>query len=64
MIKLKTTSGGVDLTTQVQTAKGDKGGYYIPSVDEQGNLQWTPSEAGLPAVDGANIVGPQGKGIG
>lgn len=31
------------------------GSYYIPALDEEGNLTWTPSRAGMPAVAGANI---------
>ena len=40
---------------------GGSGGYYAPSVDNEGNLTWTESKADMPAVDGANIQGPQGK---
>ena len=39
---------------------GADGGYYQPSVDSAGNLSWTASKSGMPAVDGANIRGPQG----
>lgn len=60
-IKLKTNKPNLDLTAYVgQTIKGDKGGYYTPEVDELGNLSWTASEAEMPAVEGANIQGPQG----
>ena len=41
-------------------ADGEDGGYYTPSVDTVGNLTWTPSKAGMPAVEEANIRGPQG----
>ena len=40
---------------------GEDGGYYSPSVDADGNLTWTTSKTDMPAVDGANIKGPQGK---
>ena len=40
---------------------GGSGGYYAPSIDDEGNLTWTASKTGMPAVDGANIKGPQGK---
>lgn len=40
---------------------GEAGGYYAPAVDADGNLSWTASKADMPAVDGANIKGPQGK---
>ena len=39
---------------------GEDGGYYAPSVDDAGNLTWTASKTGMPAVDGANIKGPKG----
>ena len=39
---------------------GADGGYYQPSVDSAGNLSWTASKSGMPAVDSANIRGPQG----
>lgn len=41
-------------------AKGDKGGFYTPSVDEAGNITFTPSDSDMPAVEGANIMGPSG----
>lgn len=40
---------------------GEAGGYYTPAVDAAGNLTWTASKTGMPAVDGANIKGAQGK---
>lgn len=39
---------------------GEDGGYYQPSVSEAGELTWTASKAGMPAVAGANIMGPAG----
>lgn len=39
---------------------GEGGGYYIPSVDADGNLTWTASKVGMPEVAGANIKGPKG----
>ena len=39
---------------------GEDGGYYAPSVDDEGNLTWTASKTDMPAVDGANIKGPKG----
>lgn len=35
--------------------------YYIPSVSKDGILTWTPSEPGMPAVEAALIIGPEGK---
>ena len=48
----------VELENKVDS--GGSGGYYAPSVDDDGNLTWTASKAGMPAVDGTNIKGPQG----
>ena len=39
---------------------GEDGGYYMPSVDSEGNLSWTASKADMPSVPGTNIQGPQG----
>ena len=41
-------------------ADGEDGGYYTPSVNDDGNLSWTPSKADMPTVQGANIKGPKG----
>ena len=41
-------------------ADGENGGYYSPSVDQSGNLTWTPSEDDMPPVAGTNIKGPKG----
>lgn len=48
------------LVIQKDMLKGDDGGYYIPSVDEDGNLIWTPSQDDMWAVEGANIKGAKG----
>lgn len=58
MIQLKGKSGNVDLTQKIM--KGDDGGYYIPHVDENGNLTWTPTDADMIAAEVANILGPIG----
>ena len=57
-IKLQEKNGAIDLTKKM--FKGDDGGYYVPSVDEEGNLTWTPSEEDMEAVEAANIRGPRG----
>ena len=44
----------------VSGSAGEDGGYYQPSVSESGELTWTASKAGMPAVAGANIKGPAG----
>ena len=52
----------VELENKVDSGGGGgSGGYYAPSIDDEGNLTWTASKTGMPAVDGANIKGPQGK---
>lgn len=44
----------------VSGSAGEDGGYYQPSVSASGELTWTASKAGMPAVAGANIMGPAG----
>ena len=39
---------------------GEDGGYYTPSVTDNGDLIWTASKADMPTVTGANVKGPQG----
>ena len=46
--------------TGPQGPTGPAGGYYTPAVDASGNLTWTASETGMPALQGTNIKGPQG----
>lgn len=58
MIQLKTSNGNVDLSQKLM--KGDDGGYYIPAVDKDGNLTWTPSEEYMEPINPANILGPAG----
>jgi hypothetical protein len=41
--------------------EGSSGGYYVPTVDADGNLTWLASEEGMPEVEGANIKGPKGE---
>ena len=40
---------------------GEKGGYYKPTVSEDGDLSWTPSDSAMPPVETTNIKGPEGK---
>lgn len=63
-------SGGTTGQVLTKTASGQSwqdapegadGGYYSPAVDTSGNLTWTASKTGMPAVSGTNIRGPQGK---
>lgn len=58
-IKLTSDSGAINLAQKMM--KGDDGGYYVPAVDDKGNLTWTPSEEDMPAVEGSNIAGPSGE---
>lgn len=39
---------------------GEDGGYYKPAVSESGELTWTASKSGMPAVASSNIMGPAG----
>lgn len=61
-LKLKANNGNLDLSTDIgRLIKGDDGGYYIPAVDEEGNLSWVATEDYMPAIEGSNIKGPQGE---
>ncbi len=42
-------------------ADGEDGGYYQPAVNASGDLTWTASKSGMPAVSGVNIKGPAGR---
>ena len=44
----------------VSGSAGEDGGYYQPTVSESGELIWTASKSGMPAVASANIMGPAG----
>lgn len=59
MIKLITKDNGA-LNLAQKLAKGDDGGYYIPTVDANGNLSWQPTKEDMIAAMVANILGPQG----
>ena len=52
---------GADGAPGAQGPAGENGGYYSPAVDISGNLTWSASKEGMPAVSGANIRGPQGE---
>lgn len=39
---------------------GEDGGYYTPSVSENGDLSWSPSQEDMPEISPVNIRGPQG----
>lgn len=42
-------------------ADGEDGGYYQPSVSQNGDLSWSASKTGMPVVETVNIRGPQGE---
>ena len=43
-----------------QGGPGTTGGYYVPSVSENGLLTWEASDPDMPEVPSADIMGPQG----
>ena len=57
-VKLGGSAGSVSLAQQMM--KGDDGGYYFPSVDENSNLSWVASEEGMPIPSTVNIKGDKG----
>lgn len=62
MIELITKNGSINLTKPTGGGiAGEDGGYYIPFVDENGNLSWQASEPDMPPVEAVNIKGPQGN---
>lgn len=44
-----------------EVGKGPPGGYYTPSVADDGTLTWSASQTDMPPVPQANIRGPQGE---
>lgn len=46
--------------SEINVIKGDDGGYYKPTVSDDGVLSWTPSEVGMPPIESANIRGVKG----
>ena len=44
------SNDGVNWRLMAVGSKGDKGGYYAPSVSDDGVLTWSASESGMPAV--------------
>lgn len=60
MIQLKTKSANINLGSDMKILRGDDGGYYIPSIDEAGNLSWTPTEKDMEIPEAVNIKGEKG----
>mgnify|MGYP003288446091 CR=1 FL=1 len=59
MIQLQQTKKNIALSEK-QYLKGDDGGYYVPTVDAEGNLSWAPTVEDMPIPDMTNIKGPIG----
>lgn len=59
MIELGNKSGNVNIT--YPNFQGGDGGYYVPTVSEDGLLEWSPSQPDMPAVEAVNITGPAGE---
>lgn len=61
-IKLVKNNGNLNLTAPAagMVIQGEDGGYYIPTVDENGILTWTPTKETMEAVAEANIKGKDG----
>lgn len=61
-ISLQPNKGNVDLKApNTTTVIGLDGGYYIPSVDADGDLSWTPTKEEMEQVDTVNIKGIPGE---
>jgi hypothetical protein len=59
-VKVGGSAGSVNLMQKMM--KGDDGGYYYPSIDENSNLSWFASEEGMAAPpQPINIAGPAGE---
>ena len=57
-IELRQKGGALELSKRMM--KGDDGGYYIPEVNEAGDLSWIATEQDMPAVETVNIKGREG----
>lgn len=53
---------GADGKDGEQGPQGENGGYYTPSVDDEGNLSWQASLPDMPPVESSDIKGPPGNG--
>lgn len=58
---------GIELTKKTnkinfsgELLRGEPGGYYIPNVDDDGVLTWTPTVENMPGIPAANIKGNDG----
>lgn len=60
-IKLKTNNGNLEFKQSGQIIQGIDGGYYIPTVDAEGNLTWYATQSDMEPVAASNIKGPEGK---
>lgn len=53
-------TGGGSGTPGTPGADGEDGGYYTPTMADDGTLSWTASKEGMPAVTPVNIKGADG----
>lgn len=44
-----------DIVLKKELLKGNPGGYYVPAIDKDYNLSFTPTEEDMPAVEPTNI---------
>ena len=58
MIEIGNKKSNIEL--QFPSFTGSDGGYYKPTVSEDGLLEWIPTSNTMPAVQAVNIKGPQG----
>ena len=58
MIEIGNKKSNVEI--QYPSFTGSDGGYYKPTVSEDGLLEWIPTSNTMPAVQAVNIKGPQG----
>ena len=61
MIELVSKKNNINLTKPIGGGKGEDGGYYIPSVDENGILSWEATKPNMPEVAEADIKGEKGQ---
>ena len=47
--------------SKIDVGAANDGGYYLPNVAENGDLNWTPSTPGMVEIPVANIQGPRGE---
>lgn len=58
MIKIGNTKDKVNI--KYPSFSGEDGGYYIPSYNDEGYLEFTPTQPDMPAVNKFKVVGEKG----